>query len=73
VPFGRDLGKEIADDEEIEEVVDEDRRHQRKGDPIAAVERRAVEQRQQIFGSLSRHPFLPRALLRRPRLLFADE
>src|SRR5207247_4356530 len=53
--------QQVTDNEEIEEFEDEQRRQQRESHPITPVERRRIEQPQELIGSLSRHRSLPPA------------
>jgi hypothetical protein len=55
VPLARHRRQEIADHEKIKKIEDENRRHQDEGGPVTPIERRIVEQRQEIFGRVTGH------------------
>jgi hypothetical protein len=55
VPLGPDRRQDEGDQKEVEEIENRDQRQQGEADPIAAIERRAVIKRQQVFGGLRRH------------------
>ena len=59
VPLRRQLRQQVSNHEKIEEFDDKQRRQQDERDPVSAVQRRRVEQCQQVVGSLSAHLSLP--------------
>ena len=69
MPLRCECGEQVSDNEEIEEFEDEQRRQQSKGDPIAPIEWRRVEQRKQVVITLPRHPFRRSAQPQRPRFI----
>jgi hypothetical protein len=53
MPLTRNSGEKVTYDEEIEEIEDEDSRHQKKYRPIAAVQGSIIEQRQKVIRCLT--------------------
>src|SRR5437868_480083 len=58
LPLGPDLRQDEGDQKEVEEIEHRDRRQQAKAEPIAPIERRAVEHCQEIVGALPGHQHL---------------
>ena len=55
MPLRTDHGEQERDDPEIEELEDDDRRHDHENRPVARVELGGVEQRQKLVGRLTSH------------------
>jgi hypothetical protein len=59
MPLWRQHRQQVPDDQKVEEFEDEQRRQEDERHPITPIERRSVEQRQEIVRTLPGHRFLP--------------